>query len=124
MHREYDSEKTIQLTILFYTVSPEFFARVLFSRTVIKDIFAMLQICDNGKIYLYHLTKEQFCHFAGILFSQNFAYAKFCKNKSLTKISEFTVHMQSYPVIGLTFIFIHTLCLSAVKALKYVTSLL
>ena len=34
---------------------------------------------------------ERFLHFARILFSQNFAYAKFRENKTLAKISEFTV---------------------------------
>ena len=31
------------------------------------------------------------CHFARVLFPQNFADAKFCENKTLAKISEFTV---------------------------------
>ena len=48
----------------------------------------------------------------------------FAKFKTLANISKFTVHMQSYPVIGLTFIFIPTLCLPEVKALRYVISLL
>ena len=35
------------------------------------------------------------CHFARVLFSRNFAYAKFRENKVLAKISEFTVHVTS-----------------------------
>ena len=34
---------------------------------------------------------EWFHHFVGILFSRNLAYAKFRENKTLLKISEFTV---------------------------------
>ena len=36
---------------------------------------------------------EIFRLFARILFSRNFAYAKFRENKTLVKISEFTVHV-------------------------------
>ena len=40
-------------------------------------------------IYLYQYKTEWFLHLARILFSQNFAYAKFRENKTLVKISEF-----------------------------------
>ena len=42
-------------------------------------------------IYLYKQTTESFLHFARILFSRNFEHAKFRENKTLAKISEFTV---------------------------------
>ena len=35
------------------TVNPEIFARILFSRIALKDIFAALKISDKGMIYLY-----------------------------------------------------------------------
>ena len=35
------------------TVSSEIFARILFSRIVLKHIFAMFKIRDKGVIYLY-----------------------------------------------------------------------
>ena len=38
-------------------------------------------------IYLYQLTTEWLLHFARILFSQYFAYAKFRENKTLTTFS-------------------------------------
>ena len=44
-----------------------------------------MKICDKGVIYLFRL-------FVRILFSRNLAYAKFCENKNLAKISEFTVN--------------------------------
>ena len=47
----------------------------------------MLKIRDQGMIFLY----QWFRYFASILFSRNFAYAKFRENKILAKISEFTV---------------------------------
>ena len=37
-------------------------------------------------IDLYQETIEWFRHFFGVLFSRNFAYAKFRKNKTLVKI--------------------------------------
>ena len=45
--------------------------------------------------------------FLKILFSRNFAYAKFCENKTLTKISKFTVqnilNMEFYFKYGIHF---------------------
>ena len=35
------------------TVNSEIFARILFSRIVLKRIFGMLKIHDKGVIYLY-----------------------------------------------------------------------
>ena len=35
------------------TVNSEIFARILFSRIVLKDIFAKLKIRDQGMIYIY-----------------------------------------------------------------------
>ena len=35
------------------TVNLEIFARILFSRIALKGIFAILEICDMGLIYLY-----------------------------------------------------------------------
>ena len=35
------------------TVNAEIFARILFSRIVLKDIFATLEIRDFGMIYVY-----------------------------------------------------------------------
>ena len=35
------------------TKNSEIFARILFSRTALKGIFATLTICDEGMIYLY-----------------------------------------------------------------------
>ena len=42
-------------------------------------------------IYLYQEITELLSHFSRILFSWHFAYAKFHENKTLAKISEFTV---------------------------------
>ena len=36
----------------FYTVNPEIFARILFSRIALKDIFVTLKIRDYGMIYI------------------------------------------------------------------------
>ena len=51
----------------------------------------MLQIRDKGVIYLYQLMAEWFRQFVRILYSRNFAHAKFRENKNLAKISKFTV---------------------------------
>ena len=37
----------------YSTVNPEIFARILFSRYALKDIFATLKIRDYGMLYLY-----------------------------------------------------------------------
>ena len=73
------------------TVNSEIFARILFWLIALKDIFAVLEICDLVKINVYQLTTELFCHFERVLISRNFAYTKFRGNKTLLKISEFTV---------------------------------
>ena len=57
----------------------------------LKDIFATLKIRDKGMIYLS--TTKGSRHFTRVLFSRNFAYAKFRENKTLAKISEFTVSL-------------------------------
>ena len=49
-------------------------------------------ICDVKNLRLGHelsisLNDRVICDFARILFSRDFAYAKFCKNKTLAKIS-------------------------------------
>ena len=43
-------------------------------------------------IYLFQYTTEWFNPFARVIFSRNFAYGKFRKNKTRTKISDFTVY--------------------------------
>ena len=42
-------------------------------------------------IYLHQLTTEWFPHFARVLFSRNYAYAKFSEIKTLLKFPTFTV---------------------------------
>ena len=37
----------------YNTVNSEIFARILFSRITLKDIFATLEICDLCMIYVY-----------------------------------------------------------------------
>ena len=59
------------------TVGLEIFARILFSRIALIDILVVWK------------TTEWFCHFARVIFSRNFAYAKFRENKVLAKISVF-----------------------------------
>ena len=43
---------------LYCTVNQEIFAKILFSRIALKDIFSALKICDSGMIYLYQSTTE------------------------------------------------------------------
>ena len=50
-------------------------------------------------IYLHQLTTERFPPISGVLFSRNFADAKLRENKTLTKISDFTVHINSTLVL-------------------------
>ena len=56
--------------------------------------------------YIYQKTTERLRQFVRILFSRNFAYAKFRENKTLAKISEFTVmaaciRISTYYIIAL-----------------------
>ena len=76
-----------------YTVNSEIFARILFLQIALKYIFVTFKICDKGVIYLYQKKTEWLHQFVRILFSRNFAYAnaKFRENKTLAKISKFTV---------------------------------
>ena len=67
------------------TVNLEIFERILFSWIALKDIFATLKIPNWSMVYLYQETKEWSHHFASVLFSRNFAYAKFRENKTLAK---------------------------------------
>ena len=70
------------------------FARILFSRVVLKGIFATQKIRDFDMICLHQIKTKSFHYFARVLFSRNSAYAKFRENKTLAKISEFTVSLQ------------------------------
>ena len=70
--------------IILHTVDSETFSRILFLQIVLKGIFAMLEIRDSGNERVISL-------FVRVLFSCNFAFAKFRENKTLTKILEFTV---------------------------------
>ena len=74
----------------YNTVNSEIFVGILFPRIALKYIFATFKNRDKGMIYLYQLTTEWFCHFARVLISRNFAYAKFREKNTLAKIFEFT----------------------------------
>ena len=53
-----------------------------------------MQICDPQSSRLrhdLHVSVHEGVYFARVLFSQNIAYAKFRENKTLAKISEYTV---------------------------------
>ena len=63
------------------------FVRILFSWIAFKDIIAMLKIRNKGMIYVYqYKTTEWFRQFMRVIFSQNFASAKFRENKTLAKM--------------------------------------
>ena len=66
------------------TVNPEIFVRILFLRIALKDIFVMLEITYISK----RLVILAFCE--DFIFTK---YAKFRENKTLSKISEFTVYL-------------------------------
>ena len=70
------------------TVNSEIFASILFSRIVLKDIFAMFGI---HRAFFTYICKQQneFSISRGFYFHKT--YAKFRENKTLAKISEFTV---------------------------------
>ena len=46
---------------------------------------------DKKKSRLIQYAAEEFFHFPRVSFPQNIASAKFCKNKTIAKNSEFTV---------------------------------
>ena len=76
--------------LAFITVNSEIFASFFFMNSVKRHI------CDVQTLRLRHdlpisVNDRVNCYFARVLFSQNFAYAKFRKNITLAKISEFTV---------------------------------
>ena len=70
------------------TVNPEIFLRILFLIMALKYIFVTLKIATRA--WFTYISKRK-SDFARILFSRNFAYGKFGENKTLMKISEFTV---------------------------------
>ena len=77
-----------------YTVNSEIFARILFSRKALKDIFVTLKIRDFGMIYLHQKrTKEFFAISRGFYLRETL----FLENKTLAKISEFTVTFFKHP---------------------------
>ena len=75
------------------TVNSQIFVRILFSWIALKDLLdCYVQILNKGIIYIYqYKTIEWFRQFMRIIFWQNLAFAKFRENKTLAKISEFTV---------------------------------
>ena len=60
--------------------------RDFFSRITLKDIVAVIK-----KSRLIQYAAEEFLNFPRVSFPQNIASAKFCKNKTIAKNSEFTV---------------------------------
>ena len=64
--------------------------RMIFSRIALKDIFVRLKTCNKGQIY----QRQSDLAISGGVYSH--AYAKFHENKTLAKISEFTVYGISY----------------------------
>ena len=67
-----------------YTVNPEIFARFLFSRYALKDLFATL------KFQLWHDLPISVNDRVISPFREDFVFTKF-REKKLAKISEFTV---------------------------------
>ena len=65
----------------------EIFARTLFSGIALKDIFTTLKI----RAWLTYISKRQIDFDISRGFYIHETYAKFCENKTLAKISEFTV---------------------------------
>ena len=94
----YPSSISFAMVCYFCHIKSEFsnseiFARRIFSRKALKDIFGTFKICDLDMIYLHQLSTEWFRHFGRVLFSWNSATSKFSENKTLAKISEFTVDL-------------------------------
>ena len=76
------------------TVDSEIFARILFSRIALKDTLVMLKFDKNLRLRQdlpILINNRVILPFRKGFFSRNFEYAKFCENKVLAKISEFTV---------------------------------
>ena len=70
------------------SVNSEIFARIFFAKSVRRHI------CDIKNSLLEHDISKHWADFAisrGFLFSRNFADSKFRENKTIAKISEFTV---------------------------------
>ena len=96
--------------------------RTFFSWIALKD---SLQCGDVKNLrfsqdYLYKYTTEWFCHFARVLFSRNFANAKFRENKVLAKISEFTVSYYLFEP-GYVYVFVETVKIQ-MKCREYATA--
>ena len=73
------------------TVNSEIFARILFSLIALNNIFEMLKIATRACFTCSSKRHIMISPFREDLFSRNFALAKFRENKTLAKISEFTV---------------------------------
>ena len=54
-------------------------------------IAAKFEIRDFDMIYLRQLATDRFCYFARVLFSRDSTSTRFRENKTLAKISKFTV---------------------------------
>ena len=72
------------------SVNHEICVIILFSRIALKDILATRTIRESPDLPISVINRVIW-QFRDTLFSRNFAYAKFRENKTLAKISEFTV---------------------------------
>ena len=73
------------------TVNSEFFVSILFSRIVLKDMFAMLKIHNWNMNYL---LQSDIAMSQGFYFQET-SHMKFRENKTLAKISEIKVSHQA-----------------------------
>ena len=91
--------------VAMHTENPYIFTRILFSQIALKDILATGKFRDKDMIDLYQWSIEWFRHFAWILFSPNFAYAKFRENKTRENFRIYSMrnlfyHMKSRLVLA------------------------
>ena len=67
--------------LIWVTVNSEIFAKILFSRIALKDIFATFKIRDQVMIYLYQSTTECFAISRGFYFRETSHMQSFAKIK-------------------------------------------
>ena len=104
--------------IIYDTVNTEILARILFTNSVKR------YICDAIKLRLGHVLplsvndRVTSAFLKGFIFT-NFAYAKFRENKTLEKISEFTVVETFKALIAIiTFIALDTMKVSGLPVFR------
>ena len=99
IQKAFKCELIHEILVHLLTVNSEIFARILVLRIALKDIFVTFKNRHYGMIYIHQYMTEWFLHFTRVLFSWNFAYAKFRENKTLAKFPNLLYYVFKLPIL-------------------------